>query len=57
MIILTGFQFFKKGIENIDTSLSRSSLPDKLEKYEWLKNQIKSNKPRVDQYIQNNLDL
>ena len=30
---------------------------DKLEKYEWLKNQIKSNKPRVDQYIQNNLDL
>ena len=30
---------------------------DKLEKYEWLKNQIKSNKPKVEQYIQNNLDL
>ena len=30
---------------------------DKLEKYEWLKNQIKSNKPRVEEYIQNNLDI
>lgn len=30
---------------------------DKLEKYEWLKNQIQLNKPRVEQYIQNNLDL
>jgi dihydrofolate reductase len=30
---------------------------DKLEKYEWLKNQIKSNKPKVEEYIQNNLDV
>ena len=30
---------------------------DKLEKYEWLKNQIKFNKPKVEQYIQNNLDI
>jgi dihydrofolate reductase len=30
---------------------------DKLKKYEWLKNQIKSNKPKVEQYIQNNLEV
>jgi len=30
---------------------------DKLEKHEWLKNQIKFNKPRVEEYIQNNLDI
>ena len=30
---------------------------DKLEKYEWLKTQVKSNKPKVEQYIQNNLDI
>jgi dihydrofolate reductase len=30
---------------------------DKLEKCEWLKVQIKSNKPKFKQYIQNNLDI
>jgi dihydrofolate reductase len=30
---------------------------DKLEKHEWLKNQIKFNKPKVEQYIQNNLEV
>jgi dihydrofolate reductase len=30
---------------------------DKLEKHEWLKNQINFNKPKVEQYIQNNLNV
>jgi dihydrofolate reductase len=30
---------------------------DKLEKHDWLKNKIKSNKPTIEQYIQNNLDI
>jgi len=30
---------------------------ERLEKYEWLKNEVKFNKPRVEQYIQNNLDI
>jgi dihydrofolate reductase len=30
---------------------------DKLEKNEWLNNQMKFNKPKVEQYIQNNLDV
>jgi dihydrofolate reductase len=30
---------------------------EKLEKYEWLKTQVKFYKPKVEQYIQNNLDV
>jgi len=51
------FSIFQKKDRKYRYEFVTNYFTDKLAKYEWLKNQIKTNTPRIEEYIQNNLDV